>query len=58
MPTCAKCGRTDATAEMRRRRPPYTGEWMCKDAPACKERMKQTRAAIRANEIANRKGKK
>jgi ssDNA-binding Zn-finger/Zn-ribbon topoisomerase 1 len=41
MPTCAKCGRTEATAEMRRRRPPYTGEWMCKDTPVCRERQKQ-----------------
>lgn len=57
MPTCAKCGRTEATAEMRRRRPPYTGEWLCKDTAPCKERQKQNRAAIRANEIARRKGK-
>lgn len=57
-PVCAKCGRMQATAEMRRRRPPYSGEWMCKDPVPCRERQKQIRAAIRANEIQNRKGKR
>lgn len=32
MPVCDRCRRMKATAELRRRRPPYEGEFRCKDA--------------------------
>lgn len=30
MPVCIRCRRTLATAELRRRKPPHTGEYVCK----------------------------
>lgn len=32
MPVCIRCRRTLATAELRRRKPPHTGEYVCKGA--------------------------
>jgi hypothetical protein len=40
MPVCHACGTMEATANMRRRRPPHTGEWACKDKPSCQRRVK------------------
>lgn len=54
MPTCERCGITQATVEMRRK--PKSGgmEWFCKDRDECKQR----RAAARAQQIALTKGVK
>ena len=47
MPVCAKCSHMDATVNLRRRKPPYTGEWMCKDKEPCNRRRKAAKAAER-----------
>lgn len=51
MPTCSKCGITQATVEMRRS--PKKGEggatvWLCKDHDPCKARRKEARRREKA----------
>jgi hypothetical protein len=51
MPTCRKCGITQASAEMRRS--PKKGPkgellWLCKEALACAARRKELRKKARA----------
>ena len=36
MPSCARCLKTQATAELTRRR--LNGAWTCKDAEKCRQR--------------------
>lgn len=43
MPVCNHCGHMDATVNLRRRRPPHTGEWACKDTTQCKARRKRSK---------------
>lgn len=43
MPVCVKCNYMDATVNMRRRRPPHTGEWACKDTDKCKARVRRAK---------------
>lgn len=38
MPACAACGKTDATAEMKRRRKPEEIEYRCRDERQCVRR--------------------
>lgn len=47
MPTCRKCGITQATVEMRRS-PKEGGGWLCKEFDRCKARVKEARARARA----------
>jgi hypothetical protein len=56
MPTCTKCGITQATVEMRRspKKDAYgMSQWLCKQTEPCKQR----RIAARAHQIAVQKGK-
>ena len=43
MPVCEKCGKMDATVNLRRRRPPHTGNWACKNTDPCKRRQKEAK---------------
>ena len=43
MPVCNFCGVQEATVNLRRRRPPHTGEWMCHDRPQCLNRQQDRR---------------
>lgn len=55
MPICVKCDTMDATVNLRRRRPPHTGEFMCKDDLRCKRRIAAKKAEVReARESAKR----
>lgn len=51
MPTCDFCGRTEASANMRRRRAPHTGHWRCKDKLLCNYRVKQTKQANKEKKV-------
>ena len=47
MPVCSSCEKMDATVNMRRRKPPYTGQWLCKDKDKCKQRTTDRKEAQR-----------
>ena len=51
MPTCKKCGVTQATVEMRRS--PKAG-WLCKEIDHCKARVKDARARARVQKKTER----
>lgn len=46
MPTCHECGKTQATAEMRRSKKVGV-DWVCKDADPCKERKRAAQALVK-----------
>lgn len=50
MPTCSKCGKTEATVEMRRSpKRTQSGDtiWLCKERDLCKARRKANRRLLR-----------
>lgn len=58
MPTCYRCGVTQATAEMRRSpKKTKAGEqlWLCKEALRCLSRRKEARVHARAAKRANQR---
>ena len=46
MPVCAKCGKQQASAELRR----YRERWYCKDRYPCKHRILLARAESRSKD--------
>lgn len=50
MPICSFCGHMEATVNLRRRRPPHTGTYRCKDKDLCGYRMVQTKLKLKEEE--------
>jgi len=46
MPVCDKCEKMDATVNLRRRKPPHTGHWLCKDKATCSMRVQLNKQTI------------